>query len=597
MQSSARDTQRSSKISVIAEALEKRYFDGAPPGIRDFLTRTGHLIRVDTVQAQRAGPVKASLYLLQGGVLFVLLIGCVNVASLLLARANARSGEFALRVALGASRGAIVRQLLVESALLGALGLACGLVLAWGGLSAANHFTAQLLPDALPFGLDLPVLAGTAAATAVLALLVGFIPVLHLLGGNRSGSIAIQGRGLSARRRTQTTGTVLVVAQIAFAFVLLLGAGLLIRSFANVLAVEPGFDPQQVIAARIAVPPTKEKSFSRRLEAALRELPGVEAALSTATPFELVPPFQVSMPLGAFHLRGYDLPSDMALPSVFYCGATPSYRSTMRIPLHEGRWFNESDMERGRAVVVDEDFARRYFSGRSAVGQRLVMNGEPPQKDEDWLEIVGVVGNVRHNGVEDRSGQPFLYVPLTQMPFYGSMSVVLRSRRSVSEVVALLREKVAALDPELPVYAAGSMDDVIRSSFSNRRGIMLLLASFAGVALLLSAIGIYGMLAYDVSRRTRELGIRSAVGATRAQIAALVLRQGLWKAGAGLLLGLGGALGLSHFLTSLLFEVGPTDPLAYLIVSILLLSVALLASYLPARRAARIDPSIALRSE
>ena len=578
-------------------ALEKQYYDGAPPETRDFFDRTGHRIRIDTVQAQRVEPVKTSLYLLQGGVLFVLLIGCVNVANLLLARANARSGEFAMRMALGASRGAIARQLLVESALLTCLGAACGLLLAWSGLSTANHFTAQLLPDALPFGLDNHVLEYTAIITAVLALFVGLLPVLHLLTGKPSGLTPITGRGTSAGRGTQAVGSALVVAQVAFALMLLTGAGLLIRSFANVLAVEPGFDPQQVIGARIAVPPSKEKSFPPRLEAALREIPGVEASLATATPFLLVPPYQVSMPLGAFVLRECALPSDMSLPSVFYCGATPSYLKTMRIPLREGRWFNETDMGKGRAVVVDENFSKRYFAGRSAVGQRMVLNGSPPQKDEDWLEIVGVVGNVRHNGVEDRSGQPFLYVPLTQMPFYGMMSVLIRTARPESEVVLLLREKVAAIDPELPVYAVETLDGVIRDSISNRRGIMLLLGSFAGIALLLSAVGIYGMLAYDVSRRTREIGIRSALGATRRQVAGLIVRQGLWKTVMGVVLGVAGATLLSRFLTSLLFEVRPTDSFVYVAVSLLLMIVAALASWLPARRAAKIDPVIALRAE
>jgi predicted lysophospholipase L1 biosynthesis ABC-type transport system permease subunit len=226
-----------------------------------------------------------------------------------------------------------------------------------------------------------------------------------------------------------------------------------------------------------------------------------------------------------------------------------------------------------------------------------VLNAPPPQKDEDWLEIVGVVGSVRHNGIEDKSGQPFLYQPLTQTPFYGTMSVLIRTARPVPEVVALLRAKVAAIDPELPVYTAEPMEGVISDSFSNRRGTMLLLASFAGVALLLSAVGIYGVLAYDVSRRTREIGIRSALGATRSQIVALVLRQGLWKTSLGVVVGLAGAAALSRFVTSLLFAVKPTDPFVYAAVSLLLLAVAALACWLPARRAARVDPVVALRAE
>jgi predicted permease len=323
----------------------------------------------------------------------------------------------------------------------------------------------------------------------------------------------------------------------------------------------------------------------------------VEASLATATPFLLVPPFQVSMPLGAVDLREYALPPGMSLPSVFYCGASPSYLRTMRIPLRAGRWFNEADLGKGRVVVVDESFARRYFAGRSAVGQHLLLNGSPAAKAEDWLEIVGVVGNVRHNGAEDRSGQPFLYLPLTQTPFYGTMSVLLRTARPVSEVVALLRAKVAAIDPELPVYAAETMEGVISDSVSNRRGILSLLGSFAGIALLLSAVGIYGMLAYDVSRRAREIGIRSALGATRSQIVALILRQGLWKTALGIIAGLAAAAALSRFVTSLLFEVRPVDHVVYAAAALLLTAVAGLASWLPARRAARVDPVAALRAE
>jgi predicted permease len=302
------------------------------------------------------------------------------------------------------------------------------------------------------------------------------------------------------------------------------------------------------------------------------------------------------MAINTFLLRNYALPAGAAQPGAFHLGASPTYLETLHIPLREGRWFNESDTDKGRAVfVVDEDLAKRFFPGRSAVGQHLTF-GSPPAKEEDWPEIVGVVGNVRHNGVEERSGNPFVYHPLTQTPF-GEVSVFIRTARSAPEVLALLREKIAAIDPTLPVFQTGTMTSVISTHLNNRRAIMLLLGSFAGLALFLSAIGIYGVLAYDVSQRTREIGVRGAIGATRKQIVMLILRQGLWKTGLGVAIGLVGALMLSRFLTSLLFDVKPTDPLAYIVVSLLLLGVAVLASYLPARRAARIDPIIALRSE
>jgi predicted permease len=269
----------------------------------------------------------------------------------------------------------------------------------------------------------------------------------------------------------------------------------------------------------------------------------------------------------------------------------------MRIPLRAGRWFDATDMERGRVVVVDETFAQRYFPGGNAVGQRMVINAPPPLNEEGWLQIVGMVGNVRHNGAEDKSAQPFAYLPLGQMRFHGSLSVLLRTERPIAEVVHQLRETVKAIDPELPIYRAGSIDDVVATSSSNRRGIMLLLASLAAIALILSAVGIYGVLAYDVSQRTREIGIRGALGATRGQLAGMIVRQGLWKTAIGVSAGLAGAAALSRFLTSLLFEVRPIDPVVYATVPVLLGVVAAAACWLPARRAANVDPVVALRAE
>jgi predicted permease len=577
-------------------ALERRFYEEAPPPVRAFLDRSGHEIGAATVQAQLVDPVKSTLFMLQGGVLFVLLIGCVDVANLLLARSNARQTELAVRVALGAGRGVIARQLFTESLVLTLSGAVLGLGVAWGAIRVINRFTSQLLPHALPFTLDGRVLGLTLLVSLGLALFIGLLPVMHVLRSNLLVLLQGQSRGASTGRGMRFMSGVLVATQVAFALMLLAGAGLMIRSFARALAVDPGLDPRQVVVARIAFPGAYFRDdrivrFEERLLAGLQEIPGVTAAsIASATPF------QTGLPINAFTLRDYTLAAGAPQPGAYHLGASPAYLEALHIPLLEGRWFNASDTDKSRQVlVVDQDFARRYFQGRSAVGQHLTF-GAPPQKAEDWPEIVGVVGTVRHLGVEEHSGNPFLYHPLTQFRA-GAISVVVRTPRPAGDVVALLREKLRTLDPALPLFQVGSLESVIDASFDRRRAVMLLLGSFAAIALLLAAVGLYGVLAYDVSQRTREIGIRGAIGATRSQVIGLVLRQGLSRAGLGLACGLAGALGLSRFLTSLLFEVKPSDPVAYVAVSFLMLGVALVASYLPARRAARIDPIVALRVE
>jgi putative ABC transport system permease protein len=574
-------------------ALEKQVYDSEPPQRRDFLDRSGHVMGVNTVQFQRVDPVRTSFLLLQGGALFVLLIGCVNVANLLLVRSNARRGELAIRAALGAGRATIARQLIVESALLVALGTLLGVALARASIAAANQFTTQLRPSALPFSIDGSILFYTSIVAVLMALGIGALPVVHVLGDGLLGSIQTQTRSASGGRGVRFWSGSLVVAQVAVALVLLVGAGLLMRSFQRVLSVDPGFDPAQLLTARVALSAdyrgeNRAQQFADRLLASLEEIPGVRASLATNTPF------QGGLPINAFSLQNYTLPPGAPQPGAFHLGASPSYLETLRIPLKEGRWFTDADIEGGRRVyVVDETFARRYFSEGSAVGQRVTF-GAQPAKPEDWPEIVGVVGDVRHLGVEEDSGNPFLYHPLKQTPL-GAVNVLIRTTRPPQEVLALVRDKVAAIDPALPVFQTGTMEGVIKESFGSRRGIMLLLVSFAIVAVVLSAIGIYGVLAYDVSQRTREIGIRGAVGATSAQIVSLILRQGVWRASMGLALGLVGAVAFSRFIASMLFNVAPTDPVAYVAVSALFLVVSLVASYLPARRAARIDPMSALR--
>lgn len=579
-----------------AIAIERRYYDASDAARKQFLDRAGHKIKVGQVQVERVAPFKSSLYLLQGGVICVLLIGCVNVANLLLARSNARQSELAIRFTLGAGRLGIARQLLTESLLLTFVGAGLGLALAVGAVRAVNHFSARLMPTLLPFSIDVRVLAFTAALAIVVGLLIGITPVLHMLRTNLFELIHSSSRSASSSRGVRTVSSILVVGQVAAALVLLLGAALLIHSFANALAVKPGFDPANVITGRVALPTSyreaqRNVTFQRQWNAALKEIPGItDVAFSTGVPY------QGGLPINALNIKDSSLPPDSPQPGAFQVGVSVGYFQAMRIQLLDGRVFAEDDTKKpGTAYVVDERFAQRYLAGGSAVGRRFTFGG-PPAKDEDWPIIIGVVRNVPHNGVEDKSNVPFVYYPMLETR-PGAFNFFVRTARAPGDVIGVIREKLRGIDPALPLFDTKTLQNAIDSSFDYRRGIMFLLGGFAAVALFLSAIGIYGVLAYDVSQRTREIGIRGAIGATRGQVISLFVRQGLWKTGIGLLIGLVAAVLLSRTMETLLFDLKPTDPWAYVGVALILSAVACLASFIPARQASKVDPNQALRSE
>ena len=580
-----------------AKTLEKRYVDAGPPQLKAFVERSGMTMNVGGLQEQRVQPVRPTLLMLQGGVAFVLLIGCFNVANLLLVRSNARQSEMAIRSALGASRATIARQFLLESLLLTALGSALGLAVAWGALRMTNIYLTKMMPQSLPASLDWRVLGFAVVLALAIGLFIGLIPVFHLLRTNLAEVIQSNSRSASSGRGVRALSGVLVVAQVAVALMLLTGAGLLIHSFAEAMKVDTGLDASRVVTARIAL--TREHRASdeaaskirERLLQAMREIPGVTSvALSASTPF------QGGLPINAFTLETDTLPPGSPQPGAFRVIVTPGYAETLGLKLLEGRFYEEADTAPGRrAFVVDQSFARKFFPNRSAIGGKFAFGGRPA-KPEDWPTIIGVVKDVPHNGVEEKSGNPFIY-QVVQGGRPGGFTLFLRTDRPAGDAVTALRAKVREIDPKLPLFDTGGLEEAVDSSFDNRRAVMLLLAAFAGLALFLSALGIYGVLAYDVSQRTREIGVRSAIGASRGQIISLILRQGLWKGGIGVVLGLIGAAILSRSMTTLLFNVRPTDPAVYVLVSAVLIGVALLASYLPARRAARIDPLIALRVE
>jgi predicted permease len=454
-----------------------------------------------------------------------------------------------------------------------------------------------MLPQSLPASLDWRVLGFAVGLALAIGVFIGLVPVLHIVRTNLAAVIQTSSRGASSSRGVRALSSVLVVAQVGVALMLLTGAGLLIYSFAEALKVDTGLDAKSVVKARIAL--TREHRASdeaankirERVLQAMREIPGVTSvALSFSTPFE------GGLPINAFTLENDTLPPGAPQPGAYRVVVTPGYRETLGLKLVEGRFYEEADMVPGRRLfVVDQSFAQKFFPNRSAVGGHFAFGGRPA-KPEDWPTIIGVVKNVPHLGVEEKSGNPFIYQTM-QGGRPGGLTVFLRTDRPSGDVVSALREKVRAIDPALPLFEAGGLEESVDSSFDNRRAVMLLLAAFAGLALFLSALGIYGVLAYDVSQRTREIGVRGAIGASRGQISGLILRQGLWKGGIGVVLGLIGAALLSRYMTTMLFNVKPTDPAVYAAVSSVLIGVALLASYLPARRASRIDPLIALRDE
>jgi predicted permease len=557
----------------------------------------------ENLQRSLVGDVRGTLLTMFGAVGFVLLIACANVANLLLVRAAGRETEIAVRTALGAGRGRIVRQLVTESVLLSLAGAVIGGALAAWIVDAIVTFGPKGLPRLESVAIDGRVLAFSVTVAVVTGLLFGLVPAYHAARAEIGQMLKESARGSSGRRGAQRTRSGLVMTEMALAVVLLIGAGLLLRSFATLLKVDPGFRPENVVSFDVSAPSIKYpndrdlRRFSADVQANLSSVPGVQ---SVAVAFDR-PMANQGMRV-SFDIDGRPkAPADNRLIADVL-PATSNFFATMGIPVARGRTFSSAEENWGPppVVVVNKAFVAKYFATEDPLGKHITLgvDHDTAAKNSDVTsrgEIIGVVGNVRQFGLRE-DPYPAVYLGWGTFPI-NDMSFLIRSRSDPAQLVAAIRDRVHAVDPAMPIYNIQTMEQAVSESVAQPRFYTWLLSGFAGLALLLAALGIYGVVSYSVSQRTRELGIRIALGATQDRVVRLVIGQGISLTVAGVIIGLVGAYWLVHLLATLLYGVKATDSVTFAGVSIVLLGVASLASYLPARRASRVDPVIAMRAE
>ena len=539
-----------------------------------------------------AGDSRTPVLVLQAGVFLLLVIACVNVANLLLMRATGRGRELAIRTALGAGRGRIVRQALIEGLVLSAVGGAGGLALGLIGVRVLVASRAASLPTYIEPHVDIAVLGFTVVMTLATGIFFGVVPALAVTGGNVGSFLKDDATRNSGGRGVGWARASLVVAETALALMLLVGTGLLVKSFSALTSVNPGFSSEGVLTARIALPNARyaddsaRRAFWERLVEKAQVMPGVTSAGLTSNV-----PFNGMVSSGSYSIVGYTPPVNEAQPHGRQEVVGADYFKAMQIPLIAGRLFTDADGPDGqRVVIVDQYLADRYFKGRDPLGQQIRRGGPTSQP----ITIVGVVGTINSIDLGQPVAKERLYYPVRQVPLNG-MGIVLKTVRDPGALVSELRAAVASIDPEQPLADVKTMDEWVAQSLEGRRTPTVLLALFGTVALILAAMGIYGVLAYGVAQRERELGIRQALGADRPDILTLVLKEGLRTAGLGLLIGLVASAWLTRYLSGLLFGVSALDPIVFLVVTLVLLAVAAAACYFPARRATGVDPVVALR--
>lgn len=576
-------SQAEADIGVISRRLAKEYpnTDGGFKGV---------ILQPELRQI--VGSVQLALLILLGAAGFVLLIACANVASLLLSRGASRNKEMAIRVALGAGRRRVVRQLLTETLLLSFLGTGLGLLLAVWVTRVLLRLTPVTIPRSSQVGVDGLVLLFAIALTFVTAVMFGAAPALQLSKPGLGEALNEGGRSSSDAGRHRRLRNGLVIGETAVAFSLLAGAALLIASYLALQRTDPGFNPHQLLTFTVDLPGTRYSraqmvSFYTRLLARLHQTPGVRSA-SGVVPLPETDHWRLS-----FEIEGHPVASAMR-PVAGFVMASPGYFHTMGIPILQGRGFTEADDEKAPPVtVVRQAFARRYFPNEDPVGKRIRPRaGVPPL----WREIVGVVGDVKDRGLAGTSG-PVYYVPYNQLPLSSALTLMARAKGNPRALVSLVRSEMSSMDPNIALYRTETMERYLASSSAQARFNTILLGIFASLALLLAAVGLYGVVSYSVSQRTHEIGVRMALGAQKNDVLRLVVGQGMVLALIGVGIGIIAAMGLTRLMASLLYGVKPTDPLTFVVVSLVLISAALFACYIPARQATKGDPMVALRHE
>jgi putative ABC transport system permease protein len=533
--------------------------------------------------------VRGKVLMLTAAVAVVLLIACANVASLLLSRALSRRREIAVRTALGANRSTVVRQLLTESMLLAFVAGILGIGISWIATRALAKWGAGQLPQGIPIGLDLRVLLFTLGISLLTGIIFGMLPALQLSRVDLQSALRDEGRGSSAGHGRARMKSLLVVGQVALSLLLLIGAGLLLRSFGQLLRIDPGFDSRSVLAMNVTLPtvkyakPEQQIAFFDEVLRRVRALPGVrDAAMSAAQPLTfkritpVLPEGQPNVPLAQ-------------RPFIDIEAVSPQWFQTMRVPLRAGRDFTAADDAKApKVVVVNETFARRFWPNENPLGKHVIVG-----RWTDAAEVIGVAADVKNKGLaQDTQAQ--LYLAFPQLP-WGNMNLLVRTTVPPLTLASAVRTQISAVDPDQPVTGIQTVDELMDTSRAQPRFTMLLLSIFSAAALALAVIGIYGVLAYTVAERRLELGIRLALGAERGDIVRLVLRQGMILVVTGIAVGLIAALALSKLMSSLLYKTGARDLETFALAPIAFLAIALVASYLPARRAIEVNPVETLR--